>query len=353
MIEAIREVFDLLRIYGLRCKYAKCKFGYTEITYLGYKLSEAGIQPPDLAGVMSELRDCRPQNLKQLRRVLGMLSFYRLCIPEFSRYCVPLYNLLRKKAQFRRTETEERAYKALVSAFMSPSIMAYHDPMLPVFIETDASDFAISGILKQPDSEGVLKAIVYHGRILKPAEINYTTTEKECLAVIEMLNKYKHLIGNMPVTVVTDHCALCYLMSSKPTSQRIQRWQMNLQHLDLRVVQSKGSNHQLADVLSRNPYENSFDSSLICSSVMTTASEPHVQEIGIHEQNKKQDPRSRERLEEMVFNDERNDEAQENDLFCKEARRQIQSGKTNSFVDLNGLLYYSDEAGGWKPSYTT
>ncbi|GJY26775.1 reverse transcriptase domain-containing protein [Tanacetum coccineum] len=130
----------------------------------------------------------------------------------------------------------------------------------PFEIMCDASDYAIGAVLGQR-IEKHFRPIHYASKTMTEAESNYTTTEKEMLAVVYAFEKFRsYLIMNKSV-VYTDHSALKYLFNKKDAKARLLRWVLLLQEFDFSVIDTKGAENYAADHLSRleNPYENVFD----------------------------------------------------------------------------------------------
>ncbi|GJS63641.1 reverse transcriptase domain-containing protein [Tanacetum coccineum] len=130
----------------------------------------------------------------------------------------------------------------------------------PFEIMCDASDYAIGAVLGQR-IEKHFRPIHYASKTMTEAETNYTTTEKEMLAVVYAFEKFRsYLIMNKSV-VYTDHSALKYLFNKKDAKARLLRWILLLQEFDFSVIDTKGAENYAADHLSRleNPYENVFD----------------------------------------------------------------------------------------------
>ncbi|GJV78584.1 reverse transcriptase domain-containing protein [Tanacetum coccineum] len=130
----------------------------------------------------------------------------------------------------------------------------------PFEIMCDASDYAIGAVLGQR-IEKHFRPIHYASKTMTEAESNYTTTEKEMLAVVYAFEKFRsYLIMNKSV-VYTDHSALKYLFNKKDAKARLLRWVLLLQEFDFKVIDTKGAENYAADHLSRleNPYENVFD----------------------------------------------------------------------------------------------
>nr|GEZ35930.1 reverse transcriptase domain-containing protein [Tanacetum cinerariifolium] len=131
---------------------------------------------------------------------------------------------------------------------------------LPFQLMCDASDFAIGAVLGQQHHKH-FKPIHYASKMMNDAESNYTTTEKEMLAVVYAFEKFRsYLIMNKSI-VHTDHSALKYLFDKKDAKARLLRWVLLLQEFDFKILDTKGAENLAADHLSRleNPYENVLD----------------------------------------------------------------------------------------------
>lgn len=123
---------------------------------------------------------------------------------------------------------------------------------MPFQISSDASDIAIGAVLGQEEDKKPY-AIYYINKSLSPAELNYTVTEKEFLAVIHAINKFRHYITGYPVILYTDHSAIKYLANKPITNGRITRWLILLQEFDITINDRPGKENPVADFLSRMP----------------------------------------------------------------------------------------------------
>ena len=133
---------------------------------------------------------------------------------------------------------------------VSPSIMRSTSWELPFEIMCDASDYAIGPVLGQRADKKAF-VIYYASKTLDSAQANYTTTEKEFLAVVFALEKFRSYIVGSPVTIFTDHAALKYLLSKQETKPRLTRWIILCQEFNLIIKDKKGVENVVADHLSR------------------------------------------------------------------------------------------------------
>ncbi|GJR90274.1 reverse transcriptase domain-containing protein [Tanacetum coccineum] len=169
-------------------------------------------------------------------------------------------HLLEKNTPFIFSEDCILAFQTLKKKLTEAPILIAPNWDQPFEIMCDASDYAIGAVLGQR-IEKHFRPIHYASKTMTEAESNYTTTEKEMLAVVYAFEKFRsYLIMNKSV-VYTDHSALKYLFNKKDAKARLLRWVLLLQEFDFKVIDTKGAENYAADHLSRleNPYENTFD----------------------------------------------------------------------------------------------
>uniref|UniRef100_A0A2N9FRP3 Integrase catalytic domain-containing protein n=1 Tax=Fagus sylvatica TaxID=28930 RepID=A0A2N9FRP3_FAGSY len=185
---------------GLVLNWEKCHFMVTSGIVLGHVVSSKGIEV-DKAKVDLILNLPTPKTVRDVRSFLGHAGFYRRFIKDFSAISRPLCNLLLKESTFEWTESCEVAFKKLVQLLTSAPIMQAPDWSLPFEIMCDASDYAVGAVLGQRKDKKP-HVIYYASRTLNSAQMNYTTTEKELLAVeFNLQIKDKKGVEN----VVADH----------------------------------------------------------------------------------------------------------------------------------------------------
>jgi hypothetical protein len=251
----LEAVLKCLLSANLKLKLTKCKFLATELRVLGYIVSAGGIAP-DPAKVAAVQRFPVPISVKQLQSFIGLCSYYRRFIKGFAILARPLTTLTKHDQPFQWGEDEQRSFDALKEKLLTPPILSHPNYQLPFEIHTDASGYGIGAILVQQHKEGE-RVISYVSRLLSSAELNYSVSEKECLALVWATEKFKTYIWGAKLRIVTDHHALCWLLKKKNLAGRLARWSLQLQDLDLEIVHRSGKSHHDADALSRQPVEPS------------------------------------------------------------------------------------------------
>lgn len=192
-LKDLRKVFEKLRAAKLKVKPSKCKFGCSEIKFLGFIVSKSGISVCQSRSETIENYP-RPKTPKQIQKFVGLINYYRKFIKDFSTLASPLTRLTKKKVPFEWSEECEVAFKTMKQCLINPPILVYPDYNKKFKITTDASNVGLGAILSQEDNEGLDRVIAYASRKLKPAEVNYSTTEQELLAIIYATEKFRPYI---------------------------------------------------------------------------------------------------------------------------------------------------------------
>ncbi|CAN0898822.1 Retrovirus-related Pol polyprotein from transposon 17.6 [Linum grandiflorum] len=218
---------------NLVLNWEKCHSMVTEGIVLGHRISARGIEV-DRAKIEVIDKLPPPTTLKGIRSLLGHAGFYRRFIKDFSKISKPLCDLLAKDSHFIFTDECLKAFTRLKKELTSAPIMLPPDWTLPFELMCDASDFAVGAVLGQK-KDGKLHAIYYASKLLNDAQLNYTTTEKELLAVVYAFDKFRSYLMGSNTIVYTDHSAIKYLLSKKDAKPRLLRWVLLLQEFDLEI----------------------------------------------------------------------------------------------------------------------
>ncbi|GJX85045.1 reverse transcriptase domain-containing protein [Tanacetum coccineum] len=241
---------------NLALNWEKNHFMVKEGIVLGHKISKKGIEV-DKAKIDVIAKLPHPTTVKGIRSFLGHAGFYRRFIKDFSKISRPMTHLLEKNTPFIFSEECIQAFQTLKKKLTEAPILIAPDWDQPFELMCDASDYAIGAVLGQR-IEKHFRPIHYASKTMTEAESNYTTTEKEMLAVVYAFEKFRsYLIMNKSI-VYTDHSALKYLFAKKDAKARLLRWVLLLQEFDFKVVDTKGAENLAADHLSRleNPHKD-------------------------------------------------------------------------------------------------
>lgn len=249
-MEKLREVFKRLRESQLKINTEKSKFLETRLVYLGHVVDNYGIHTDvEKVRAIDELKT--PTNIKEVRQFIGMVSWYRRFIPNCSELTKPLTFLLQKKKKWRWGDKEQDAYDQLKVKLKTAPVLAPPDFEKPFTLQTDASNEGLGAVLTQ-ERGGQEHVIAYASRSLNKSEINYTVTEKECLAVVWGIQKMRPYLEGYSFNVITDHQSLKWLTTLESPTGRVARWSLYLQQFDFKVLYRKGKLNKVADALSRN-----------------------------------------------------------------------------------------------------
>lgn len=256
-LDDLELVFQRLRQFKLVANREKCQFLRQNIKFLGHLITSDGIQT-DPSKVSAILDMKPPINVTQVRTFLQTCSWYRRFIEKFAEIARPLTNLTKKSSPWFWGESENGAFMALKRLLTESPILRQADDTLPFIIRTDASQYALGAVLLQGEKFDE-KPIEYASRLLIAAERNYSTTEREALAVVWALNKFRGYIEGAEIIIGTDHQPLKWLFSLKTPIGRLARWVMLVQSFNLSVNYTPGKINVVADTLSRPPRDEEAD----------------------------------------------------------------------------------------------
>ncbi|KAI2648103.1 Transposon Tf2-8 polyprotein [Labeo rohita] len=250
----VTRVLERLRQHRLFLKAEKCEFHTTEVRFLGYFISSAGVRM-DQRKVDAVLSWPQPDTIKQLQRFLGFANFYRRFVQGYSLLAAPLTSLLRGKPKKLCWTTEAtNSFLAMKEAFCSAPLLRHPNPKSRFVVEVDAATLGVGAVLSQwHGNPPVLHPCAYFSRKLSPAEQNYDVGNRELLAIKLALEEWRHWLegANHPFEVITDHKNLQYLREAKRLNPRQARWALFFTRFNFTLTYRPGHRNVKADALSR------------------------------------------------------------------------------------------------------
>ena len=230
-IELIDWVLTRLEDEGYFAHPGKCAFMQSEVNFLGHVVTRAGVSMQQHK--VQAIRDWPVlRSVKDVRAFLGLAGFYRRFVAGFSRIAQPLTDLTKTAdgEAWVWGREQQSAFDRLRRALTDAPLLAHPDPQLQWIVQTDASGFAIGAVLSQQHSDGVVRPVAYWSQKLKPAEVNYTATERELMAIVKAAEHWRvYLHGSPhPVLLRSDHKPLVYLNAKADRGQRLSRWMEQL-----------------------------------------------------------------------------------------------------------------------------
>ena len=273
-LDTLSQVLSRFAKAGLKLKLSKCSFLKHQISFLGHSVDREGIHTLD-DKIRAVCNFPTPENVDQIRSFIGLAGFYRQFIKGFSSIAQPLTALLKKDTPFTWSEQQETAFASLKQALCNAPVLAFPDFSRDFTLCTDASSTGLGAALMQKDNNGKMRAIAFASRLLNKAELNYSVTHKEALAVVWALRHFRDLILGYNIHVLTDHFAVTELFKGQSLTGKFARWQLTVQEYNPSFSYIPGKANTVADALSRNVAPVSL--------LSTTQSLPSLEEIKEHQ----------------------------------------------------------------------
>ncbi|WKY12958.1 hypothetical protein Q1695_004069 [Nippostrongylus brasiliensis] len=251
----LEGLFQRISNYGFRVRIDKCHFMMTEIRYLGNIIDKDGRRPdPEKIRAITDMPP--PEDVTQLRSLLGMLNYYGAFIQDMRQLRAPMDALLKKDTPFRWSSECQNSFEKAKKILASPLLLTHYDPKLELIVAADASDYGVGAVLLHRFPDGTEKAVSHASRSLTDAEKKYGQIEKEGLALVFAVRKFHRYLFGRRFTLLTDHKPLVAIFGNKNgipsyTANRLLRWSLILHGYDFKIEYRKTTEFGQADALSR------------------------------------------------------------------------------------------------------
>ncbi|GFX18450.1 retrovirus-related Pol polyprotein from transposon 17.6 [Trichonephila clavipes] len=220
-LEDLEKVFERLSIFKLHANRDKCHFACDRVKYLGFWIRKDGIEA-DQEKISAIQKIPVPTNVKEVQSLLQTCSWFRRYVPNFADIARPLSSLTKKKVQWHWGPEQQESFETLKMRLRT------------------------SPILKQADGSKRSPFV--------PTQRNYSTTEREALAIVWALEKLRGYVENQQIFLASDHQPLKWLLSIKSPSGRLARWALKIRSFNLKIDYTPGKANIVADMLSRPSY---------------------------------------------------------------------------------------------------
>lgn len=253
----LHEVLSRLNNYGVTLSVDKCEFAKPRINFLGYEVTEEGIKPTaERTEVISSYP--KPKTVVELRRFLGMLNFYRDCLPRQADSQRELNKYLHDKKKNDKTPIDwtpeaEVAFQTCRQSIVEATTLTHPVLNAPLSIMSDASDHSIGAVLQQQVGKA-WKPLAYFSKAMSSTQRRYSTYDRELLAMYAAVKHFRRLIEGCEVTILTDHKPLSFALSKTPSSSDSPRRERQLHFISqfcTKIEYVEGQRNSVADALSR------------------------------------------------------------------------------------------------------
>ena len=281
----LRKVLVELKEAGLTLRVSKCMFMQEEVTYCGYVISKSGVKPmPSNVEAVSDAP--APTTVSELRSFLGMVNYYNMYLPDMATLTEPMHSLLRKGVAWKWNDKCETAFQEIKRLLCKAPVLVLFDMSKEIVVHCDASQYGIGAVLSHVMADGSEKPVSFASRTLSTAERNYSTIEKEGLALVYAVRKFHQFLFGNKFTMVTDHKPLLGLFAENSplparAAARVLRWALLLAAYDYQLKYREGSRNGNADALSRLPLDartGEFSQKLVSVAMMELAKSPVTEE---------------------------------------------------------------------------
>ncbi|GBG89711.1 hypothetical protein CBR_g49564 [Chara braunii] len=249
--EHLALILQSLRDSQYKINREKSSLGVPSVIYMGHVISGDGLAP-EAAKIAAIQEWPQPQIVRDVRSFMGLASYYRKFVRNFSAVAAPLTNLTKKDTPFLWSLHCQLAFTRLKKALTRAPILKLPDPTLPFILTTDASQYGIGPVLQQDDGNG-LRPVEFMSKKIKTQKLQDSTYEKELYALVCALKHWKHFLLGRHFKIFSDHSTLQWMKSQGELNDKLARYIQFIDMFDLELKHKKGCYNKVADALSRRP----------------------------------------------------------------------------------------------------
>lgn len=275
----LRLVLSALRNAGLICSPNKTQLFCSKLSFLGHIISQKGIEP-DPSKTEKVRAWPRPASATAMRSFLGLVRYLDKFLPKLADHSRILNSFTTKEAEKTYppwTEAAQNTFNGIKGLVTNARCLTTIDHQNPgenrIFLHTDASHFRTGAVLSFGPSPETARPVAFDSIALTGPQLNYPVHDKELLAIVRALKKFRADLIGEHFTIFTDHQPLKYFLQQKDLSRRQARWQELLGKYDFDITYIRGEDNVIADALSRFPNEPSED---LVSAAITNATNSNV-----------------------------------------------------------------------------
>lgn len=255
-LRQIDLVLKRLAAAGLTARIDKCEWFKSEVKFLGHVVSANGLSmDPEKVSAITEMPV--PTKRKELRTFLGVVGFYRRFVKQMADIAKPLYDRVKETTTrapyIVEGSKEHESFNKLKKEIAQNVLLAFPNDRDPLWVATDASAYAIGGVISQGPTSATARPLAFASKTLDDSQRAWSTTARECWAIIWCLRHWKHYLYGQQFTVESDHAALSWLVLPRKSinDHKILRWSLELQEYMCKIAYKAGSLNRPADLMSR------------------------------------------------------------------------------------------------------
>ena len=257
-VSSMRAFLERLRHHDLKLSPSKATIGTTKADFLGHTISPEGVLP-NAKKVEALTQMPMPRDVKQLRSLMGGLSYYRRFLKNMAKRVRPVTSLLKKGVPFAFTSEMETIVRELLAELAKPPILVFpdwdavEDGTRPFLLCCDASNDGLGATLEQKQPDNTIKPIVFISRATLDAERNWTPLDLEAGAIVWGVKRLREYLRGTKFCIISDNQALQNMHKISDHNPRVARWIEFLSAYQYTVVHRPGATNGNADMLSRLP----------------------------------------------------------------------------------------------------